>query len=74
MSSQSGTRKAYSVEEVAEMLGVGRTHAYAMVKSGELPSVRLGRRLLVPAAALDKLLASCETPCPSCQPRRAMGG
>lgn len=57
MHSQSGTRKAYSVEEVAEMLGVGRTHAYAMVKSGELPSVRLGRRILVPAAVLDKLLA-----------------
>ena len=41
-----------SVPEAAEALGVSRAQAYIMVNSGELPSIRVGRRRLVP---LDKL-------------------
>ncbi len=40
------------VGEVAEMLSVARSKAYAMVQSGELPSVRLGRSVRVVSAAL----------------------
>ena len=51
------TRQAYSVEEAAELLGIGRTTAYQAVWRGELPHIRIGTRILVPRAALDRLLA-----------------
>ena len=45
------------VEETAALLGIGRTAAYSAVKAGQLPSVRIGRRALVPRAALMRSLA-----------------
>ena len=45
-------------EEAARVLGIGRSLAYELVSRGELPSVRLGRRIVVPLAAVDALLAS----------------
>lgn len=50
-----GTTKCvtYSVEEAAEIVGIGRSTAYS---PGVLPTVRIGGRLLVPKAALEKLL------------------
>ena len=46
-----------SVEKAAKLLGISRASAYTYVRAGALPSVRLGTRLLVPKAALDRLLA-----------------
>jgi excisionase family DNA binding protein len=45
-----------SVEEAARMLGISRGAAYTHARDGSLPSIRLGKRLLVPKAALEKLL------------------
>jgi len=45
-----------SVEEAAKLLGIGRNLCYERVKTGEIPVIRIGRRLLVPRKALDKLL------------------
>lgn len=42
----------FSIEEAAELLGIGRSTAYDLVKGGELPSVKIGRRRLVPREAL----------------------
>jgi excisionase family DNA binding protein len=47
---------ALTVEEAARVLRIGRSAAYAAVRAGELPVIRLGRRLLVPRARLDRLL------------------
>jgi excisionase family DNA binding protein len=49
-------KAAYTVEEVATLLGIGRSSAYAAIHTGEIPSVRIGRRFLVPVAALNRLL------------------
>jgi excisionase family DNA binding protein len=49
-------RLTFTVEEAAELLGVGRGTAYEAARRGELPTVRLGRRLLVPRHALEQLL------------------
>jgi excisionase family DNA binding protein len=49
-------RKTLTVEEAAEALGIGRTLAYEAVRRGEIPTIRIGRRLLVPRGALDQLL------------------
>ena len=46
-----------SVDETAKLLGIGRNLCYDRVKTGEIPSLKIGRRLLVPKAALEKLLA-----------------
>ena len=50
------TRLTISVEEAATVLGISRTSAYEYARTGALPVVRLGRRLLVPTAALVNLL------------------
>lgn len=49
-------RITMTVEEVADALGVSRSSAYEAVRAGEIPSVRVGRRILVPRAALEELL------------------
>lgn len=46
-----------TVEEAAERLGVGRTVMYALVSSGAVESVRIGRLRRVPADALVTFLA-----------------
>lgn len=46
-----------SVETAAEMLGIGRSLAYRMAKEGSLPTVKMGRRLLVPISKLEEMLA-----------------
>jgi excisionase family DNA binding protein len=50
----------YRIEEAAQLLGIGRNHCYEAAKRGDIPSVRIGKRLLVPKAALDRLLRASE--------------
>ncbi|MBW3643336.1 MAG: helix-turn-helix domain-containing protein [Actinobacteria bacterium] len=45
-----------SVEEAARLLGISRTLAYDLVRRGELPRLRLGRRVVVPRQALQDLI------------------
>jgi excisionase family DNA binding protein len=47
-----------TVDDVAARLGIGRNQAYAAVQEGKIPSIKIGRRWLVPRAALDRLLSS----------------
>ena len=54
---QRGEPRTISVEEAGKYLGIGRAAAYLAVKNGELPSLRLGSRILVPVWALLELLA-----------------
>jgi excisionase family DNA binding protein len=49
-----------TVEQAAEALNIGRTNAFALVKSGELESVRIGHLRRVPADAIDAYLAKLE--------------
>ena len=55
-------RRTYSVAEVAELLGIGRSTAYECVHRGEIPALRFGQRLVVPIDAIEHLLASVERP------------
>ncbi len=50
-------RLTWTVEEAAVALGVSRAFAYDAVRRGEIPAIRIGRRILVPRAALGDLLA-----------------
>ena len=49
-------RLVLSVTEAAGLLGISRGLAYELVARGELPSLRLGRRIVVPRRALEALL------------------
>jgi excisionase family DNA binding protein len=50
--------RTISVEDAGRVLGLSRGSAYAAARSGDLPTIRFGKRLLVPKAALEKLLSS----------------
>lgn len=45
-----------TIEEAAEILRLKRTTAYALAKSGKLPTIRFGRQVRVPRDALLKLI------------------
>ncbi len=49
-------RLTYKIEEAGRLLGVGRNQAYEAAKRGDFPTIRIGKRLLVPKAALDRML------------------
>lgn len=49
-------RLTLTVEEAATLLGISRAFAYEAVTRGEIPSLRIGRRILVPKAALQRFL------------------
>jgi excisionase family DNA binding protein len=46
-----------SVDEARRILGLSRGLTYEAIRNGEIPSVRIGRRILIPRAALERLLA-----------------
>ncbi|HSH58532.1 MAG TPA: helix-turn-helix domain-containing protein [Acidimicrobiales bacterium] len=46
----------YTIAEVAKVLGISEGHAYKLAKKGELPTVSLGDRRLVPHLALEVFL------------------
>jgi excisionase family DNA binding protein len=45
-----------SVPDAGKMLGICRNASYEAVKRGEIPVIKIGKRLLVPTAALNRLL------------------
>ncbi|MCP4968483.1 MAG: helix-turn-helix domain-containing protein [bacterium] len=49
-------RLTISVDEAASLLGISRSAAYDCVKTGELPSIGMGRRVLIPLAVLQRLV------------------
>ena len=49
-------RRTMTVEEAAEVLGISRASAYDAVARGEIPCIRIGRRILIPKVALERIL------------------
>lgn len=50
------SRMTITVPEAAERLGVGRNQAYEAAKRGQIPTIKIGKRLLVPVAAFQRML------------------
>ena len=44
------------VDDVAAALGLSRAATYNGVQTGEIPSIRIGRRIVVPTAAVRRML------------------
>jgi excisionase family DNA binding protein len=55
-----GVAEALSVPEAAARAGVSRTFLYERISSGELPTIKLGKRRLVRVEALSQWLKSLE--------------
>ena len=49
-------RLTLTVEEAAHALGISRAFAYESVAKGEIPCIRIGKRILIPKIALEKML------------------
>lgn len=55
------TRKAYTVDEVAVLLGISPDKTYELVRANRLPHKRLGRRIIIPLVALEQWLSQPDT-------------
>ena len=56
MELQTEEKLLLTVDEAARQLGIGRSHAYAFVMRGELPSVKLGKSRRIVASALAEFV------------------
>lgn len=50
-------RLTLTIPEAAKLLGIGRANCYECVRQGSIPSLRFGRRIVIPRAALMRKLA-----------------
>jgi excisionase family DNA binding protein len=51
-------RRVVTIGEAATILQISRGAAYQAAKTKQLPTIRIGRRLLVPLAGLERLLSA----------------
>lgn len=51
---------AYSVEEFAQVVGLSRNHAYALVRGGALKALKAGSRWVIPVKAVERWLEGQE--------------
>jgi excisionase family DNA binding protein len=49
-------RRPYTAEEVAALLGINVKTVYEAIKAGQIPSIRVGARILIPRMAFDRML------------------
>ena len=52
----------FTVEEAGQLLGISRALAYEMARTGKLPTLRFGKRLVVPRKAVEIMLEKAATP------------
>ncbi len=55
-------RKVISVPEAGQILNCGRNLAYELARQGRIPTIRLGRKLVVPVVALERMLTEAGKP------------
>lgn len=60
MGTENNGRLVLTVKEVQKLLGLSRGLVYQAIQSGQIPSIRIGRRVLIPRAALEHILAGTD--------------
>ena len=48
--------RTLTIPEVAKTLGISRNKAYEAARHGEIPTIKIGKRILVPILALERML------------------
>lgn len=56
---------AYSVSEVAELLGISTDTVYELLRAGIIPHKRVGRRYIIPKVLFDRWLNQADTWAPA---------
>ena len=56
MTGQNPVKLLYEVDEVAGMLSLGRSKLYSYILSGQLRSIKLGRRSLIKSEAIHEFI------------------
>lgn len=51
--------------DAGEILGLSRQSTYGAARRGEIPTIRLGRRIVVPTAPLRRMLGMDDRPPPA---------
>ena len=59
---QPGERRTLTIKETAASLGISDWMVYEMVKRGEIKTIRIGKRILIPISALDQFVAENRSP------------
>jgi excisionase family DNA binding protein len=54
-------RLTFTVPEAGRIIGISRGCAYEAARSGQIPTIRIGGRLVVPKAALMKMLEASDS-------------
>lgn len=49
-------KKTYTVKELKDVLGISLSLAYAKLRNGELPAIKLGSRFIISKVQIEKLL------------------
>lgn len=49
-------KKVMTIIEAAKVLGISKGSAYEAARSGQIPTIRIGRRLIVPRVAFERML------------------
>ena len=49
-------KMVYTIQEVAEMLGISRSYAYELVRNGTIPVLELGKKRVIPKEKFNKWL------------------
>lgn len=53
-------RRTYTVDDIAQILGIGRTSAYILVKEGHFKIVRIGNAIRISKRSFDEWLDSLD--------------
>ena len=53
-------RRTYTVDDIAQILGIGRTSAYILVKEGQFKIVRIGNAIRISKRSFDEWLDSLD--------------
>ena len=59
-SSSALEQRTYSVTDVAHILGVTPSHIWRLCQRGDIASIRLGGRILIPRKEVDRILSAGE--------------
>ena len=49
---------AMDIKTFMEISGISRSHAYKLIRDGQIEVIRLGRKILIPTASVDRLFGS----------------
>ena len=65
MADDNNERLVLTPDEVCPILHMGRSAVYEAIRRGDIPTIRIGRRWLIPKAALIRMLSDAGAEAPS---------